>query len=214
MSKSSKRHFWEWFKRNNKEYLELNKKSKKEAAYWLNELNAHLRAYFKFFGYSLALQEKQVSTLTITVHGKTAHFKKVEALVATAPDIPGWRITALEDPKPIDFMLEKQIEEVDVHPDELYFSILGEEPGGTAIMVYHPLCTKENEHLFLQLADAAIFNLLGERNYGLEISWMDVTNLSYAEPDDVHRLEDLPECIGARKGSMVVDGGGKLLEMG
>jgi hypothetical protein len=44
MSKLSKRHFWEWFKRHNQEYLLLNHKSKKEAVYWLRELDAHLRA--------------------------------------------------------------------------------------------------------------------------------------------------------------------------
>ncbi len=44
MSKLSKRHFWEWFKRHQHEYLVLDKKPKKEVAYWLRELNAHLRA--------------------------------------------------------------------------------------------------------------------------------------------------------------------------
>ncbi len=71
MSKLSKRHFWEWFKRNNKEYLELNNKTKKESAYWLREMTAHLRAYFKFYEYSLALPDNGTAKLTISVNGKS-----------------------------------------------------------------------------------------------------------------------------------------------
>ncbi len=214
MSKLSKRHFWEWFKRNNKEYAELNKKSKKETMYWLNELNAHLRAYFKFFSFSLALSEKQTATLTISVKGKAAHFKKVDTFVATAPGIPGWRITALEDPVPVDFLLDKQIEDAGIHPRELWFSMTSYDPDCTGITVYHPLCTSENEHLFLQLARAAIYNLLGERAYGMDIGWIDATNLSYADPGDIQRIEDLPACIGSRKSSMIVDHSGRLVSMG
>jgi hypothetical protein len=53
MSKLLKLHSWEWFRRNDEEYLALKTKSKKEINYWLNELNAHLHAYSKFFGFSI-----------------------------------------------------------------------------------------------------------------------------------------------------------------
>src|SRR5258706_14449736 len=82
MSKLSKHHFWEWFRRHNQEYLALKNKPAKEAAYWLNELNAHLRAYFKFFGYSLEWRQERKAKLTITVNGKAKHFKKAEDLAA------------------------------------------------------------------------------------------------------------------------------------
>jgi hypothetical protein len=211
MSKLSKHHFWEWFKRNNKEYVELNKKSKKEIAYWLNELNAHLRAYFKFFSYSLVLENKKASTLTITVQGKEKHFKKVEDFVAIAPVIAGWRIHALDDPAPIDCSLENLIGKAGIHPQELYFSLASDALDRGGIIVYHPLCTMENEHLISRLADAAIYNLIGEKAYGLEIDLIDVTNLSYASSEDVKKLEELPMVLCGRKGSMVVDGSGRLV---
>lgn len=211
MDRLSKNHFWEWFKRNNREYIELTKKSKKEYAYWLNELNAHLRAYFKFFSYSLTLENKKPATLTITVKGKGKHFKKVEAFVAKAPVIAGWRIHALDSPAPIDCSLEDLISEVGIHPQELYFSIAGNEMNGDGIIVYHPLCTEENEHLIFKLADAAVYNLIGEKAYGSEINVIEVTNLSYANSEDVRKLEELPMLLCGRKGSMVVDGFGRLV---
>jgi hypothetical protein len=213
MSRLSKRHFWEWFKRHNKEYLEVKTKSKKEASYWLNELNAHLRAYFKFFGFGLTWQDKQTTILTITVKGKAKHFKKVEAFVATAPEIPGWRISALEDAVPIDFLLDNQMEDAGIHPRELYFSFAGDDRERADIIVYHPLCTKESEHHILELAYAAVYNLLGERSFGMDIGWLEVDNLSCADPEEIQKLEELPDCIGSRRSSMAVDHTGTLLNM-
>ncbi|WP_315821519.1 hypothetical protein [Paraflavitalea speifideaquila] len=102
MSKLSKRHFWEWFKRHHQEYLSLKQKSKKEVTYWLQELNAHVRAYFKFFGFTLVVPDQGTARLTITVKGRSNHFKKADAFVATAPDLPGWSFHSLEDPIPVD----------------------------------------------------------------------------------------------------------------
>jgi hypothetical protein len=211
MSKLSKRHFWEWFKRHNTEYLELNKKSKKEAGYWFNELNAHLRAYYKFFGFSLALPDNGIAGLTITVNGKAMHFKKVEAFVAIAPDIPGWSISALEDPMPVDFMMEKQIEKAGIHPGEFYFSFASDDPEDTDLIVYHPLSTENNRRIYLDLAYEAIYNLLGERSFGLDIGLIEIDNLSCADRDDVHKLSALPAHIGMRSSAMIIDNNGTLL---
>lgn len=213
MSRLSKLHFWEWFKRHNQEYHELQTKSKKEMVYWLNELNAHLRAYYKFFEFSIAWKKDHNSTLTITVHGKVAHFKKVEALVAKAPDIPGWNIRALDGPRPMDFLPQHYLRDAGLDPRDLYFSIDGENSGPANITVYHPLYTEENSHLLLQLALTAAYNLLGERSYGLDIKNLEVENLSAADPNAIYKIEDLPEIMGLRKSSLTIDSDGKLLGM-
>lgn len=211
MSKLPKRHFWEWFRRYQHEYLVLDKKPKKEIAYWLRELGAHLRAYYKFLGFSLACPHDGTARLTITVHGKAMHFKKAEAFVATAPDIPGWRIQALEDPMPVDFLLEEQIVHAGIDPRDCSFSLFGDEQ--ESIMVFHPLCTDDNKRLFLQLVYSAVYNLLGERSFGLHISHIGVENLSYADPDEVYPIKELPAHIGRGLSSVVVDKNGSLMEM-
>jgi hypothetical protein len=214
MSKLSKHHFWEWFRRHNQEFLALKNKSKKEVAYWLNELNAHLRAYFKFFGFSLEWQQERTAILTITVNGKAMHFKKAEDLVAKAPDIPGWTIVALEAPRPVDFLLEQQMQDTGIDPRELCFSFAGDDPLNAVLVIYHPLCTPENEHLIYQLANTAVYNLLGERSFGTDIGCLQVANLSSADPGDVEELEALPVCIGRRRSAtMVVDIQGNLVSM-
>jgi hypothetical protein len=212
MNKLSKNHFWQWFLRNNKEYLELSKKSKKESSYWLNELNAHLRAYYKFFEFCLSTDKNKTGTLTITVDGKSQYFKKVDAMVASAPDIPGWTIKSLEDPFPIDFMLETQIEETGVDPRELSFQFDTDPPKG-CLVVYHPMYTEKKKYSFYSLARNAIYNLLGERSFGIEIHDIEVLNLSEAYVDQVQMFENLPEYINSLNSSITVDKNGMLLGM-
>lgn len=214
MSRLSKNHFWEWFKRNNKEYLELKKKTKKEAGYWLNELTAHLRVYFRYFGFSITLPENGTAQLTITVNGKARYFEKADAFVAKAPEIPGWTVKALEDPVPIDFLLEKEIKAAGIDPREFGYSFTSDDPDDSDIIIYHPLCTNENLRSFINLAYEAVYNLLGERSFGLDVNIFEVTNLSEADFDDVYPLEELPVHLGSRRSSIVVDKNGTLLGMG
>jgi hypothetical protein len=213
MNRLSKRHFWDWFKRHNQEYLTLENKSKKEATYWLNELNAHLRAYYKFLAFAIDWKKDQPARLTITVDGKAIHFKKAEDMVAKAPAIPGWTITALEDPRPIDFALQQQMGDISIDPRELSFSFASDDPDETGLIIYHPLCTAENEHLIYQLANIAVYNLLGERSFGTDIGRLEIANLSCADPDDVEELEALPARLGMRRSAMVVDSQGSLVGM-
>ena len=210
MSKLSKLHFWQWFKRHHQEYLTLKSKSKKETAYWLNELSAHVHACFRFLGYSIEYQPDGIARLTISVNGKAKHFKKAEDLVAKAPIIPGWSFVALEDPRPITFLLEKQILDTGIDPQDFYFSADDYDPRFTSLIIYHPLCTRKNERIFYGIACSAVYNLLGERSFGTEIGWIEVANLSGAV-EDVEPIEALPGCIAMRKSDMVIDDQGQLV---
>lgn len=213
MNKLSKRHLWEWFKRHQHEYLTLHNKSKKEASYWLNEIHTHLRAYFKFLGYTMEWDNKKnTGTLTITVNGKATHFKKVHDLVSKAPAIPGWTIQALQPARPIDFLLEQEMEETGIDPRELFYAFCSDNPTEGFLHIYHPLCTDDNAHELLDLARKAIYNILGEQTYGTVITGLDVFNLSEAHTDEIQPLEQLATTIDERKsGSMMIDGNGKLI---
>lgn len=213
MSKLSKQHFWAWFGRHHQEYLTLKNKSKKEAAYWLNELNAHLRAYYKFLGFSIDCRQKGLAILTITVYGKSAHFKKVDDLVAKAPTIEGWRFDALEEPQPIDFFMDDEIQNAGIDPRELRFSFDEDDSQSSGIWIYHPLCNPENRHHIYKLADAAIYNLLGERSFATDVRWIEVANLSLVDHDDTEELEALPDRIAMRRSAIVVDSEGKLVSV-
>jgi hypothetical protein len=214
MKKLPKSHFWQWFTKHNSEYLQLAKKSKKETKYWLNEMTAHLRAYYKFLEFSLSVSEDRKSgTLIITVDGKGMYFRRVDALVAQAPSIPGWTVKALEDPFPIDFMIGKEIEETGADPRELYFQTDDMDTTPLCLTIYHPLYTKEKRYEFYDLARNAVYNLLGERSFGNDIRNIHLEPLSWALEDQIAKIETLPEYIGSLKSSIIVDGTGMLRGM-
>lgn len=212
-NKLSKHHFWQWFMRHNKEYLGLSRKPKKEMTYWVNELNAHLRAYFKFLQFVVQYREEDnTGVLTISVAGKARYFNHVDRFVATAPAIPGWEIKALEEPRPIDFLLEEELGHIDIDPHELRCAV-SDDGDQSEITVYHSLYTEEEHWIFQQVSEMAIYNILGERSFGLDIESICVTNLSCAPEDAVLiRLEELPAHVLSFKSSLMVDASGKIWE--
>lgn len=213
MRKLSKNHFWDWFKRHHSEYLMLQDKSQKESRYWINELNAHLRAYYKFFGFGLKWEKGKATTLTITTNAKAVHFKKADDLVAKAPLIPGWNFVALDQPRPIDLCVEHLIIDTGIHPEEFKFSIPADHPLGSTVIIYHPLVTSENYLQVYQLAHGALYNLLGERSFGTDITDFEVANLSYASADQVEEFEALPACLGSQSSGLIIDDNGNLVDM-
>lgn len=212
MNKLPKRHFWDWFKRNNQEYLTLDKKSKKEISYWFYELDAHLIAYSEFFEFAVVFSRDQPATLIISTNGNAMYFDEVDHMVAKAPVIPGWTFKALEDPQPIDFALEQEILDTGIDPHELSFSFISDDPDEPGISIYHPLCTRDNKYQIKDIANAALYNILGERSFGTEIIVLEVLNLSRADADEVYELEALPGLIGMRHSPIVVDERGSLID--
>jgi hypothetical protein len=213
MNKLSKRHLWDWFSRHQHEYLTLYKRPKKEANYWLNELTTHLRAYFKFLGYTIEWDaKKHTGVLNVTVNGKSTHFKKVHDLVSRAPVIPAWTIQALEPARPIDFWLEEEIDFIGIDPRELFFAFCRKRRSKGVVYIYHPFCTDDNAHAILDIARKAMYNILGEETYGTAIRGLGIFNLSEADPDDIQPLEELVAAIGERNSvSMIVNSEGKLI---
>ncbi|MBW0177568.1 hypothetical protein [Sediminibacterium sp.] len=210
MSKLSKRHFWKWFQRNNTTYLDLHNSSKKEAAYWINELNTHLRAYGRFYSFVLSVSNQHTGTLTISVDGKPHYFKKADTLVALAPDIPAWTIISLEAPMSVDPEMEMLLADAGIGLDELYFSFAGNADEYNSIIVYHTLCNDDTYDLFYRIAHAVVYNLLGERSFGVDIADIDVANLSEADGAELWKLEELPSRIITRQSLFVVTETGML----
>jgi hypothetical protein len=206
----SKTHFWQWFLRHHKEYLGLNKKTKKELTYWQNELQAHLRAYYKFLYFSIYVpNEGATGVLTISVSGKGGYFKYVDNLVALAPEIPGWKIQALEPPRPIDFLWQEQVGHTDIDPREFWCTV--PEGERAHLSVYHMLYTEANNWPYTQAAETAVYNVLGERSFGLDIRLITVSNLSHAPQDaELIRVEEPPAYMPRGKSGLVVNAEGEI----
>lgn len=210
MNKISKQHFWTWFSRHQCELLALSQKPKKEIAFWLNELSTHLRALHKFLGYTLEWLPENKMKFTFSVNGRARQFAQVESLVNLAPQIKGWIFRALEGPRPVHFLLENEILKAGVDPEEFKFAFADNDEF-TGIIVYHPLCTTSNSKQMCRLATGVVFNLLGERTFGEDIDYVDVDNLSCADPTGLADLESLPAALALRQSLAFVDPEGYLV---
>lgn len=208
----SKQHFWEWFKRHNKEYLQLHKKSKKEDNYLTNELKAHLRAHGRYMKFSLVWEiEGNAGILTITSVGKSRFFDRIEEFVAKAPEIPNWTIQALEPPTKADFLIEERFGYTGIDVAELRF-VKGEEDNNIFV-VYHPLYTQKEDKKFTEIATAVTYNVLGERLFGLNFDCVEVDNLSRVpKKSQLLCLEELPALLDNGYSSLMVDGEGNIKE--
>lgn len=216
----SYQHFWEWFKRNHQNIIALNDKPRKEMLYWINELSAHLRSYCKFLEYELRWVAPDHVLFTITVNGKSKLFKRVDALISKAPQVPGWMIRALDGARPIDYNMEEQIEKTGADPRELRFSFGSPYKRKESLVIYHPMCTVDNCEDFFLLARGAVYNLLGERQFGMEIGKVlidefildpDLDYIDMLKEEVVYELESLPELLGMRQSVIRVDKQGNLM---
>ena len=212
----AKSHFWNWFQRNSAEYLQLRKKNKKEFTYWINEMTAHLRAYFKYIHFELGWDnEEKKGKLIITADGRSNYFKRVDDLVAKAPAIPNWDIIALQPPRPIDFLVEEEYGDTGIDPHRLWFSFYDfeDEDDRPDLIVYSELYNEDTTKEFEAAVNSIVVNLLGERSAAIDIGSINVWNLSDAPGDaTLHKMEELPYYLGRRKSSLEIDASGQIKE--
>lgn len=215
MIRKSKDHFWDWFERNNTEYLQLLDKSESEQAYWLKELETHIEAHGKFMriGVMHRDDDEEKATLVISADGRKKHFNKIDSLVAKAPKIPCWNIHALMQPQEIDFRIEEKFGITGIDPCDLWFTPSpGDGNEEVDVIVYSAMRTKKNAEVFELIAVHVMYNLLGERSFALDIGYIDTDNLSRAPKDtELIKLEELPAYLGNRRSPFAVDGSGNLV---
>ena len=72
------------------------------------------------------------------------------------------------------------------------------------------MCNPANEGMIARLANHAAYNLLGERSFGMNISYVEAGNLSGVDAESVLELEMLPSYVCVFS-SMGVDENGRLV---
>jgi hypothetical protein len=131
-------------------------------------------------------------------------------MVALAPAIPGWTIQALESPRPIDAFWEEQLGHTHIDAHDLWCTVPdeGHRPG---IAVYHMMYSEADSGLYTRAAEVAIYNVLGERSFGLDTGPISVGNLSTV-PEDAKlvKLKELPDYMPGSYSSFVVDASGRM----
>lgn len=205
---SKPKQFWEWFRRNQETYLHLFKSSKAEALYLMREMTMHLAAYGTRINAELYWEKVEGDievVLVFTTYGRARQFRKVERLVAQAPDLPGWRFLDLDPPRPIDFFLDEDYGHLDFDPFNLWFEPprFFNNQDKCCLDVYVDTYTQISKE-YEQAVAGAVYNVLGEKVYGLKIRELNVDRLCELpkrQRSALVNLQQLPQYIQIRDDS-------------
>jgi hypothetical protein len=190
--------FWTWFVQENARFRELEVPQKEDL---LNELLSALHAYNDQLYFEIGRDDDDRGReLVITAEGNAEHFDAVQALVADAPSIPGWRITAFKPP--MGFAFGTRYEDVELDPAACWFLPLVNQNDpklfGLQLGVpgYDPAKIEQLENAAYIIIDTALGELIAAR----DVHHIEVCELP-ADPDADGFLElpELPEYLEWRR---------------
>ena len=183
-----KQAFWNWFVKNEYRFREA-MASLSGTHEFLSELIAQMRPFNEWLKVLAGPYDETRFELIITADGDIAFFCKAEELVAAAPSIKGWLITALKPP------LGSEAMSIEMHghrfdSEILRFYPLNNEyyPDEINIVVVHPDYKEEDYENFQRGCLIYLQNALGERNMAVQVDGVDVKGL----PDPSDGIELIP----------------------
>lgn len=174
--------FWNWFEKNQHQYLFLNQVDEVEKERLLNEFLENLHIYCDGLFFSIGGHPKDEKIdIIITAEGIIEHFDKVEQLVKKAPKLKDWKVIAFKQPGDPGFKIDFGNREFD--PDQTIFIplISEEDPNAIGIHVCYPDYDEEDRSLFMSATFLMLDALIGEKATSLDIHYLDVINT----PDDI-----------------------------
>ncbi|HEX7904746.1 MAG TPA: DUF695 domain-containing protein [Chitinophagaceae bacterium] len=182
-----KKVFWNWFIKHEHRFKKVN--GTDEAHDFLNELIEQINPFNPWLKALAGPYDDDRYELIITADGDIALFCKVEELVAAAPAIKGWIVTAHKPPIGSDTM------SIEMHGytfggSNLQFYPVTDPnyPDEINIVLVHPDFNKDEEDNFLSGCQIYIQNAMGELNTATLIDSMDVRGL----PEASEAIELIP----------------------
>ena|SRR6218665_171325 len=157
--------FWNWFCENEKKFYNALSERKNVENDFFNPLTDTLDKLREGLYFVAGMPDKQTAELIFTAEGKSKHFVFVEALVALAPEIPGWKFVAL---KPANIgNMRIRMDEYIFSTENIWFysNIHKAYPDKIDIMIVHKDYTEENKDLITNGCFLLLENLLGEINF-------------------------------------------------
>jgi hypothetical protein len=200
-SKDKVKEFWNWFARNNHQYLFLSDVDDDEKNAMMEKFLERLHQYCEHLYFEIGAHPKDDKVdLIITADGIIEYFEKVEELVDAAPDIPGWQILKFRQPHGPGFTADYGDKVFD--PEEIIFIPLYNEdmPDAIAIRVCYPDYAEDEKNTFISGTYITLDSLIGEKSAVMDIDYLDVVMTpEEISPDDYPRLSSIGQYIRERK---------------
>lgn len=158
--------FWDWFKKNEKNFHKAVKKGSNIHKDFLNLISPKLDELKEGFYYLSGMYDDQTAELIITADGNIKNIAFIEELIESSPKIPGWKFTA--------FKPALNIKDVSIKMDEylfdnknlfFYSNDYQEYPDEIDISIVHLDYNEKNKDLITNGTYIFLDNYLGEMDF-------------------------------------------------
>jgi hypothetical protein len=158
--------FWTWFQQHAQHFHRVVKDHKDVEKDFLDKLSSKLTALKDGYFYLTGMCDPTTVELILTADGNPRNIAFVEELVAAAPKIPGWRITALKPPSDIaDTNIQMGDYQFTRDNISFYANELPEYPDEIDITIVHNDLTEENKKELFHGIYIFLDNYLGELDF-------------------------------------------------
>lgn len=176
--------FWKWFQKNEKDFFKAVKSGEKIESKFFDKLSPKLGEIKEGYFYVTGMYDNSTAELILTAEGNPNHIFFVEELVKAAPDIAGWKFTALKPALSIE-QVNIKMYGYDFTGDNLFFYANAPEgfPDEIDITVLHPDILEENKKQIANGIFIFLDNFLGELNLLEQVDNIKVIGTKEAESD-------------------------------
>ncbi len=180
---NSYKEFWDWFVENEKKFHEVIKQNGDIKKVFFDKLSPKLNQLKDGFWFLAGMCDENTSELVLTADGVLKNIAFVEDLVAVAPKLDNWKITALKQPNDLG-RYGINMEGYEFNEKTLCFYAIEHPtmPDEIDIVITHKDLNDENRGVITNGVYLAIDNFLGELN-----SVTTIDNVTIIHPNDAEK---------------------------
>lgn len=185
--------FWTWFQNNEKDFYDIVKSRQNIEKGFFDKLSPKLGELKEGYFYLTGMFDENTVELVLTADGNTRNIVFIEELVASAPNINGWKFTAL---KPALNIEDVSIEMAGLkfNSENLYFysNDLPNYPDEIDICIIHNDMNDDNRQQIINGTYIFLDNYLGELDFVNNIDNLQVIAKSEAKKElvSIEKLKD------------------------
>jgi hypothetical protein len=181
---SSNEDFWNWFIKNEKTFFKIVKTQSNIEKDFFDKLSTKLNELKEGFLYLTGMIDDDTAELIFTADGEIKNFVFVEELVNTAPQIKGWKFTALK-PQLGNDDFEIRMSGYTFSTENIYFyaNDVPNLPDEIDITVVYENLTEENRSNVLNGVFIFLENYVGELNFATLIDNVAVIGKNESEKE-------------------------------
>jgi hypothetical protein len=188
--KNSYTDFWNWFQDNEKTFFDVVKSHKNIEKRFFDKLLPKLAELKEGYYFLAGMLDDNTAELVLTADGNIKNIVFVEDLVEQAPEINGWKFTALKPAT--DMAINMHGYQFDNENLFFYSNDHADYPDEIDISVVHNDLTEENKEQIAHGIYIFLDNRLGELDFACNIDNMQITGRHEAEKElvPIEKLKD------------------------